>query len=123
MSASARDKYFKCNVGANPWKFYGQGHCRVSSAIYAFDVNKSGHLEADKLKALAKSLGMKVSEEEIIELVKICDFDKSGTPKVVHRTHPTNLSTIHQNHYPQGSTYSARNCTFLKPRNTLISSL
>ncbi|GEM_PF-1198389 len=44
-----------------------------------FDDNKNGHIEPDELKKLAKSLDMKLSDEEIMEMVKVCDFDNNGT--------------------------------------------
>ncbi len=44
-----------------------------------FDTSKNGKIEAAELGALVKSLGMHMSDEDIVDMVKVCDFDQSGT--------------------------------------------
>jgi calmodulin len=57
----------------------GDKHEELLHAFMVFDRDRSGHISKDELKQVMKSLGEKLSDAEIDEMMAQADEDKSGT--------------------------------------------
>lgn len=50
----------------------------LHDAFRTFDMDANGYITANELKKVLTSLGEKVSDAEISEMIRECDMDKDG---------------------------------------------